>query len=68
MTKDKAFQEYEEELDKISQEFYRAKEKAKDTLNTNLKAIRAIQQKKGRYGIRSTVRPKSECREVKERR
>lgn len=59
MTKDEAFQEYEEELARISGEFDRAKEKAKARLNANLKdiratlheelkAVRAIQQKKGR--------------------
>ena len=59
MTKDEAFQEYEEELDRLSREFNTAKEKAKATLNANLKAIRvrlheelkavrAIQQRTGR--------------------
>ena len=59
MTKDEVFKEYEERLAMISEEFYRAKAEAKATLNANLKAIRAelhnelkavrdIQQKKGR--------------------
>ena len=58
MTKDEAFQQYQETLAMISEEFYRAKAEAKATLNAHLKAIRAelhkelkavrdIQQKKG---------------------
>lgn len=59
MTKEEAFAEYEEALAIITEEFDRAKAQAKATLNTNLrairaalheelKAVRAIQQSKGR--------------------
>ena len=59
MLKDEAFQEYGEALDKCSREFREAKENAKATLNVNLKAIRDelhnelravrdIQQRRGR--------------------
>ena len=59
MTRDEAFKEYEETLNLISYEFNRAKAEAKARLNANLKTIRAelhselkairdLQQSKGR--------------------
>ena len=59
MTKDEAFQEYQETLEKLSAGFEQAKAQAKALLNTRLAAVRAelhkelkevrdIQQRKGR--------------------
>ena len=41
MTKDEAFQEYRETLERISAEFEQAKAQAKTLLNTRLSTIRA---------------------------
>ena len=59
MTKDEAFREYQETIEKISAEFEHAKATAKELLNIRLASIRAklhkelqeirdIQQRKGR--------------------
>ena len=56
MTRDEAFQEYQEALDKLSREYNRARDEARGRLNIQLvalrkeaheelKAIRAISQK-----------------------
>ena len=59
MTKDEAFKEYEETMNKLDFAYQRARDEAKGklniqlqairaTLHNELKAVRAIQQKKGR--------------------
>ena len=59
MTKDEAFKEYEETMNKLDFASQRARDEAKGklniqlqairaTLHNELKAVRAIQQKKGR--------------------
>lgn len=59
MTKDEAFKEYEETMRKLDWEYQRARDTAKgklnmqlkairDALHKELKAVRAIQQTKGR--------------------